>query len=102
MTGGRRQVANALLLLSLTLGVLGMHALVLLPAAPGVGGHVAAPIAAMPDPSTGSAHPMGRPERGRPAFDGVLSQEQVGAIYAYLPGRGVKRIPPGRPKQPAD
>lgn len=68
MTGGRRQVANALLLLSLVLGVLGMHALVLLPAAPGVGGHVAAPaappIAATSDPSAGSAHPMGGPEHG--------------------------------------
>ena len=44
----------------------------------------------------------GRPERGMPAFEGVLSQEQVGAIYAYLKGRAEKRIPPGRPKQPAD
>jgi polar amino acid transport system substrate-binding protein len=42
----------------------------------------------------------GRPERGMPAFKGVLTPEQTQAIYAYLKGRAEKRIPPGRPAQP--
>ncbi|HKH84192.1 MAG TPA: c-type cytochrome, partial [Gemmatimonadales bacterium] len=43
----------------------------------------------------------GRPERGMPAFKGVLTEEQIGAIYAYVQGRADKRIPPGRPARPA-
>jgi mono/diheme cytochrome c family protein len=42
----------------------------------------------------------GRPGRGMPAFKGVVSQEQIGAIYAYVQGRAAKRIPPGRPARP--
>jgi mono/diheme cytochrome c family protein len=42
----------------------------------------------------------GRPERGMPAFKGVLSQDQIGAMYAYVQGRAAKRIPPGRPARP--
>jgi mono/diheme cytochrome c family protein len=44
---------------------------------------------------------QGRPERGMPAFKGVLTQSQTEAIYAYVKGRADKRIPPGRPEQPA-
>lgn len=40
----------------------------------------------------------GRPERGMPAFKGVLTPDQINAIYAYLKGRAEKRIPPGRPQ----
>jgi mono/diheme cytochrome c family protein len=43
----------------------------------------------------------GRPDRGMPAFKGVLTPEQSKAIYAYVSGRAEKRIPPGRPEQPA-
>jgi mono/diheme cytochrome c family protein len=43
----------------------------------------------------------GRPDRGMPAFKGVLSPEQIQAIYAYVKGRADKRIPPGRPAEPA-
>jgi mono/diheme cytochrome c family protein len=43
----------------------------------------------------------GRPHRGMPAFKGVLSPEQIQAIYAYVKRRADKRIPPGRPAQPA-
>ena len=43
----------------------------------------------------------GRPHRGMPAFKGVLSPEQIQAIYAYVKGRADKRIPPGRPAEPA-
>jgi mono/diheme cytochrome c family protein len=43
----------------------------------------------------------GRLERGMPAFKGVLAPERINAIYAYVAGRAVKRIPPGRPAAPA-
>lgn len=43
----------------------------------------------------------GRPASGMPAFKGVVSPEQVKAIYAYVKGRAEKRIPPGRPASPA-
>ena len=43
----------------------------------------------------------GRTSRGMPAFKGALEPAQVEAIYQYLRGRAEKRIPPGRPKQPA-
>jgi len=42
----------------------------------------------------------GRPERGMPAFKGVLTPDQTRAIYAYVHGRAEKRIPPGRPASP--
>jgi mono/diheme cytochrome c family protein len=42
----------------------------------------------------------GRPDRGMPASKGVLSPDQIQAIYAYLKGRAEKRIPPGRPEEP--
>jgi mono/diheme cytochrome c family protein len=42
----------------------------------------------------------GRTHRGMPAFKGVLSPEQIQAVYAYVKGRADKRIPPGRPAQP--
>lgn len=41
----------------------------------------------------------GRPERGMPAFKGVLSPAQTRAIYSYVKGRAEKRIPAGRPRQ---
>jgi mono/diheme cytochrome c family protein len=43
----------------------------------------------------------GRPERGMPAFKSILNPEQIQAIYAYVKGRADKRIPPGRPAEPA-
>jgi mono/diheme cytochrome c family protein len=43
----------------------------------------------------------GAPASGMPAFKGVLSPEQIKAIYTYIKGRAEKRIPPGRPAQPA-
>jgi mono/diheme cytochrome c family protein len=43
----------------------------------------------------------GRPARGMPAFKGLLSPTQIESIYAYVKGRADKRIPPGRPEQPA-
>ena len=43
----------------------------------------------------------GRPSRGMPALKGTVEPAQVDAMYAYLKGRAEKRIPPGRPKQPA-
>lgn len=42
----------------------------------------------------------GRPARGMPAFKGLLSPDQIQAIYAYVKGRADDRIPPGRPKRP--
>jgi mono/diheme cytochrome c family protein len=44
----------------------------------------------------------GRPERGMPAFGDVMTPEQIEAVYAYLKGRAEKRIPAGRPKEPAE
>jgi mono/diheme cytochrome c family protein len=43
----------------------------------------------------------GRPERGMPAFKGIVTPDQTQAVYAYVKGRAEKRIPPGRPAQPA-
>lgn len=43
---------------------------------------------------------QGRPDRGMPAFKGVLSPDQIQAMYAYVKGRAEKRIPPGRPASP--
>lgn len=42
----------------------------------------------------------GRPERGMPGFNGVLTEEQIRAMYTYLKGRAEKRIPAGRPASP--
>jgi mono/diheme cytochrome c family protein len=44
----------------------------------------------------------GRQERGMPAFAKTMTPEQVEAVYAYLKGRAEKRIPAGRPKEPAE
>jgi cytochrome c len=44
----------------------------------------------------------GREERGMPAFAGIMTPEQVEAVYAYVKGRAEKRIPAGRPKEPAE
>jgi mono/diheme cytochrome c family protein len=43
----------------------------------------------------------GRPSRGMPALEKSVTPEQVDAMYAYLKGRAEKRIPAGRPKEPA-
>ena len=43
----------------------------------------------------------GRPASGMPAFKGMLTPEQIRAIYAYVTGRAEGRIPPGRPNKPA-
>jgi mono/diheme cytochrome c family protein len=44
----------------------------------------------------------GRPERGMPPFNDIVTPEQIDAIHAYLTGRAETRIPAGRPKQPAE
>jgi len=44
----------------------------------------------------------GAEERGMPAFADVMTPEQVEAVYAYLKGRAEKRIPAGRPEEPAE
>jgi mono/diheme cytochrome c family protein len=43
----------------------------------------------------------GSPDRGMPAFKSLQTRSQIEAIYAYVKGRADKRIPPGRPEQPA-
>jgi mono/diheme cytochrome c family protein len=43
----------------------------------------------------------GRVDRGMPAFKETMTPEQVDAVYAYVKGRADKRIPAGRPKEPA-
>lgn len=42
----------------------------------------------------------GRPDRGMPGLEKVLTPEQADAIYSYVKGRAEKKIPPGRPKDP--
>jgi mono/diheme cytochrome c family protein len=42
----------------------------------------------------------GRQSKGMPAFNKIVTPEQVDAIYAYLKGRAGKKIPAGRPKDP--
>ena len=44
----------------------------------------------------------GRPERGMPLFKDITTPEQIDVIHAYLRGRAEKRIPAGRPKEPAE
>jgi mono/diheme cytochrome c family protein len=43
----------------------------------------------------------GREARGMPAFAKTMTPEQIEAVYAYVKGRAEKRIPAGRPKEPA-
>jgi mono/diheme cytochrome c family protein len=43
----------------------------------------------------------GRASRGMPPFKKNMTPEQIDAVYAYLKGRAEKRIPAGRPKEPA-
>jgi mono/diheme cytochrome c family protein len=43
----------------------------------------------------------GRANRGMPPFKDTMTPEQVDAVYAYVKGRAEKRIPAGRPKEPA-
>ena len=43
----------------------------------------------------------GRADRGMPPFKETMTPEQVDAVYAYVKGRAEKRIPAGRPKEPA-
>jgi mono/diheme cytochrome c family protein len=43
----------------------------------------------------------GRQDKGMPAFQKIVTPEQVDAMYAYLKGRAEKKIQPGRPKEPA-
>ncbi len=43
----------------------------------------------------------GRTGRGMPAFKDIMTPEQIEAVYAYVRGRAEKRIPAGRPKDPA-
>jgi mono/diheme cytochrome c family protein len=42
----------------------------------------------------------GAPASGMPPFKGVLTPQQIKAIYAYVKGRAEKRIPAGRPARP--
>ena len=42
---------------------------------------------------------VGRPSRGMPGFAKQITDEQVGAIYAYVKGRADKKIPAGRPEK---
>jgi mono/diheme cytochrome c family protein len=42
----------------------------------------------------------GRQCKGMPAFNKIVTPEQVDAIYAYLKGRAGKKIPAGRPTDP--
>ena len=44
---------------------------------------------------------QGRLDRGMPAFDAILTENQVNAIYAYVKGRADAKIPPGRPARPS-
>ena len=44
----------------------------------------------------------GREDRGMPGFAKTMTPEQVEAVYAYVKGRAEKRIPAGRPKEPAE
>jgi len=40
---------------------------------------------------------QGRREKGMPGFKGVLTDEQVGAIYAYVAARASGKLKAGRP-----
>lgn len=41
----------------------------------------------------------GRREKGMPAFKGILSDEQIAAIHAYVNARAAKQLPAGRPQR---
>jgi mono/diheme cytochrome c family protein len=41
----------------------------------------------------------GRLDKGMPGFKGVMSAEQIDAIYAYVVARAKGNLPAGRPKQ---
>jgi mono/diheme cytochrome c family protein len=42
----------------------------------------------------------GRPAKGMPALEKVMSPEQIEAVYAYVKGRADGRIAAGRPSEP--
>jgi mono/diheme cytochrome c family protein len=39
----------------------------------------------------------GRRDKGMPGFKGILNDEQIAAIYAYVSARAKGRLPAGRP-----
>jgi mono/diheme cytochrome c family protein len=43
----------------------------------------------------------GRAAKGMPALKGVMSPEQIAAVYAYVKARADGRVPAGRPREPA-
>ncbi len=43
----------------------------------------------------------GRREKGMPSFKGVLSDEQIAALYTYIRARAQQRLPAGRPNDAA-
>ncbi|HEX6615073.1 MAG TPA: cytochrome c [Gemmatimonadales bacterium] len=45
---------------------------------------------------------QGRLDRGMPAFEAILTDDQVDAIYAYVKGRAAGTIAAGRPARPSD
>ena len=42
----------------------------------------------------------GRVDRGMPAFNSLLTPEQINAMYAYVEGRAERRLSAGRPEKP--
>jgi mono/diheme cytochrome c family protein len=42
----------------------------------------------------------GRPDRGMPRLGEVLTDDQIGAVYAYVKGRADGKISAGRPRRP--
>jgi mono/diheme cytochrome c family protein len=41
---------------------------------------------------------QGRKDQGMPNFEGVLNEDQIRNIYAYVLARAKKGLPAGRPK----
>ena len=43
----------------------------------------------------------GRPDKGMPAFKTMITEAQIGQLYAYVKARSAGTLGPGRPKRPS-
>ena len=43
----------------------------------------------------------GRPDKGMPAFKTMITDAQIGQLYAYVKARSAGTLGPGRPKRPS-
>ena len=55
----------------------------------------------MTEPAFASVVADGRPDKGMPAFKTMITDAQIGQLYAYVKARSAGTLAPGRPKPPS-